>query len=379
MNAQNQIQTFQFQLNQSVRVEIKDGEPYFCLSDVAEILEIKNPNQTRFSLKEAGVHKMYTSHESGKKLTTFINEPNLYRVIFRSNKQEAVKFQDWIFEKVIPQIRKTGSYSIQEQAALPTPRYPALTEQDKKDLPAPLGAYAVKLAGWLAKSKGVPQSQIEQQAVEQCSEYRDKAFIHQPKHFFNRAAAWLHQELDKLPVVDFGVCRNDLLNIFKRQCAYKQDFENWNDYQLKSWLDERFFRNRQGGFVGYPTSLESASYKQLEKLVDEMKRELGKDFKLLDLSQQPKQAAALPKLCTSDGSIGQVLFDYGAKNPRGGDVALALQDMALLRSTFDHLTYVNYDSDRLNKKEMAQVAEAGKVLNGLSVMLMEAASETLKH
>lgn len=103
------IQIFNFNQAQ-VRIQFHNGEPLFCLTDVAEILEIKNAKATRFNLKEAGVHKMYVSHESGKKLATFINEPNLYRVIFRSNKPEAVKFQDWIFEEVIPQIRKTGAY-----------------------------------------------------------------------------------------------------------------------------------------------------------------------------------------------------------------------------------------------------------------------------
>ena len=119
---QNQISIFNFN-NQTVRVEFKNGEPLFCLTDVADILHIQNGKQSRFSLNEAGVHKMYVSHESGKKLTTFINEPNLYRVIFRSNKPEAVKFQDWIFEEVIPQIRKTGSYqtsgSLKTKTALP--------------------------------------------------------------------------------------------------------------------------------------------------------------------------------------------------------------------------------------------------------------------
>ena len=61
-----QIQTFQFQLNQSVRVEMKDGEPLFCLTDVADILEIKNANPTRFNLAEKGVHKMYTPTAGGK-------------------------------------------------------------------------------------------------------------------------------------------------------------------------------------------------------------------------------------------------------------------------------------------------------------------------
>ena len=54
---------------------------------------------------------MYISYPSGSKQVTFINEPNLYRVIFRSNKAEARQFQDWVFNEVLPTIRKTGSYN----------------------------------------------------------------------------------------------------------------------------------------------------------------------------------------------------------------------------------------------------------------------------
>lgn len=108
-----QIQSFQFQLNQSVRVEMKDGEPLFCLKDVTEILGLDSRSASKFNLNTKGVEKLSTPTESGKQIMTFVNEPNLYRVIFRSNKEEAVKFQDWIFEKVIPQIRKTGSYSVE--------------------------------------------------------------------------------------------------------------------------------------------------------------------------------------------------------------------------------------------------------------------------
>ena len=105
------IQTFNFGVNE-VRTAIKDnGDVYFCLPDVATILEISNANPSRFSLDEAGVHKMYISYPSGSKQVTFINEPNLYRVIFRSNKAEARQFQDWVFNEVLPTIRKTGSYN----------------------------------------------------------------------------------------------------------------------------------------------------------------------------------------------------------------------------------------------------------------------------
>ena len=46
----------------------------------------------------------------------FINEPNLYRIIFRSNKTEALNFQNWVFAEVLPSIRKTGSYSARQSA-----------------------------------------------------------------------------------------------------------------------------------------------------------------------------------------------------------------------------------------------------------------------
>lgn len=62
--------------------------------------------------QKKGIHKMYTLTKGGKQELIFIDEPNLYRVIFRSNKKEAVEFQNWVFEQVLPTIRKTGAYSL---------------------------------------------------------------------------------------------------------------------------------------------------------------------------------------------------------------------------------------------------------------------------
>ncbi|RPD83088.1 hypothetical protein EGK75_13335 [Neisseria weixii] len=108
---QTQISVFQFQAAKNVRVEIKNSEPWFCLKDLTDILEVKVASPKRFNLNLKGIEKISLQTSGGKQRLTFINEPNLYRVIFRSNKPEAVKFQDWIFEEVIPQIRKTGSYT----------------------------------------------------------------------------------------------------------------------------------------------------------------------------------------------------------------------------------------------------------------------------
>lgn len=43
---------------------------------------------------------------------TYINEANMYRLVFGSKLETAEQFQDWVVEDVLPALRKTGSYSI---------------------------------------------------------------------------------------------------------------------------------------------------------------------------------------------------------------------------------------------------------------------------
>ncbi|EOG4765907.1 hypothetical protein LGZ62_003625 [Salmonella enterica subsp. enterica serovar Newport] len=106
--------SFSFHETHDVRIQVIDGEPWFCLKDVCEILSIANPRDLMAKqLDKEGVDKIYIPTESGKQNITFINEPNLYRVIFRSNKPEAKQFQDWVFNDVLPTIRKTGRYQKQ--------------------------------------------------------------------------------------------------------------------------------------------------------------------------------------------------------------------------------------------------------------------------
>ncbi|MFQ0995735.1 Bro-N domain-containing protein [Gilliamella sp. BG2] len=96
----------------NVRIQLLNNEPLFCLTDVIKILNIKNAHASRFNFSEKGIHKMYTPTKGGNQELLFVNEPNLYRVIFRSNKKEAIDFQNWVFDEVLPTIRKTGSYSL---------------------------------------------------------------------------------------------------------------------------------------------------------------------------------------------------------------------------------------------------------------------------
>lgn len=96
--------------NVQVRTVIKDGEPWFVAKDVCEILELENHRQAlnRISDKNKGVSSSDTL--GGKQEVLVVNEPGLYKLIFTSRKEEAEQFQDWVYEEVLPSIRKTGKY-----------------------------------------------------------------------------------------------------------------------------------------------------------------------------------------------------------------------------------------------------------------------------
>lgn len=117
------LQIFNFNSN-PVRVELFDNQPHFCLLDVCEIFEIKNSRRVQSQMLDPqGVRLAYIlAKDKKQRRTAFINEPNLYRIIFRSEKPIAKNFQNWVFEEVLPQIRKTGKYQLQpQQLALPEP------------------------------------------------------------------------------------------------------------------------------------------------------------------------------------------------------------------------------------------------------------------
>ena len=95
-------------------------EPLFCLKDVCDSLELR----VNDVIKRTGCHpdtivvsNEIISHGTPTGISKevemyFVTEPDLYRVIFQSRKSSARKFQDWVFEEVLPTLRKEGSYSM---------------------------------------------------------------------------------------------------------------------------------------------------------------------------------------------------------------------------------------------------------------------------
>nr|DAE89921.1 MAG TPA: hypothetical protein [Caudoviricetes sp.] len=101
--------------NQNIRVQMKDGEPWFVAKDVCDALEIENNRNAtaRLDDDEKGVSIVRTS--SGDQQMTIVNESGLYNLIFQSRKPEAKAFRKWVTSEVLPTLRKTGRYELKPQ------------------------------------------------------------------------------------------------------------------------------------------------------------------------------------------------------------------------------------------------------------------------
>jgi prophage antirepressor-like protein len=97
----------------SIRVVEIDGEPWFVGKDVCEALGYANPAKAMGDHCR-GVTNRYPILDSLGRTqeARVLNEANVLRLIVNSNMPAAEKFEAWVFEEVLPTIRRTGGYSI---------------------------------------------------------------------------------------------------------------------------------------------------------------------------------------------------------------------------------------------------------------------------
>jgi len=101
-----------------VRAVVDNGEPWFVATEVASALGYVNPHK---ALIDHCKHLKILKPNACFNLTTsprgvgLIPEGDVYRLTMKSRLDSAVRFQDWLADDVVPALRKTGTYTIQEQ------------------------------------------------------------------------------------------------------------------------------------------------------------------------------------------------------------------------------------------------------------------------
>ena len=109
------IQVFNYDGSRPVRTVDRDGEVWFVAKDVCDVLGLGNPSEAirpldddeKMTLNNSEGH---SRQRGGAQRLNIVNEPGLYKLIFKSRKTEAKKFTRWVTHEVLPSIRKTGHY-----------------------------------------------------------------------------------------------------------------------------------------------------------------------------------------------------------------------------------------------------------------------------
>lgn len=104
-----------------LNILVENGKELFPANDAAKLLGYTNPygavqKHCRSLLKREVPHPQ----SPNKKITVnFISEGDLYRLIIRSRLPAAQKFEKWLFDEVLPELRRTGGYRAKPAADLP--------------------------------------------------------------------------------------------------------------------------------------------------------------------------------------------------------------------------------------------------------------------
>lgn len=110
----NELQEFNFQGNQ-LRTVLIDSEPFFVGKDAATAIGYKNfRDALKTHVKAKYKRESRITTPFGTQTMTVISEPGLYQLAGESKLPSAGPFQDWVYEQVLPSIRKHGAYMTPE-------------------------------------------------------------------------------------------------------------------------------------------------------------------------------------------------------------------------------------------------------------------------
>mgnify|MGYP004619170087 CR=1 FL=1 len=105
----NEMQIFRSPDFGEVRTVEENGTVLFCGSDIAKALGYTNTSKA-INDHCKGITKRYTPTAGGEQELSFITEGDIYRLAARSKLPGADAFERWIFDEVIPSVRKNGGY-----------------------------------------------------------------------------------------------------------------------------------------------------------------------------------------------------------------------------------------------------------------------------
>lgn len=239
----NDLQIFKNSEFGEIRTKMISNEPYFMLSDVCRVLEINNSRMAKNRLNECGVSSTdvtllngYTSdgaptYRKGK--ADFINESNLYKLVFQSRKPQAEKFSDWVTSEVLPTIRKHGAYMSSDVIEK------TLSDPD----------YLIRLATNLKEEKAkraLAEAQIERDKPKVL--FADTVSSSNKSCLVGELAKLISQEAIRRGEIDKKIGQNNLF-AWMRNSGYLCKSGERKNQPLQQYVEQGLFELKKGSYV----------------------------------------------------------------------------------------------------------------------------------
>jgi anti-repressor protein len=229
------IQIFENQEFGKVRTILIDGEPWFVGKDVAEILGYSNPSEalmdhvddddklnSKMLLSSKLNSETILSLNLGQRGGWLITESGLYSLILSSKLESAKKFKKWVTSEVLPSLRKTGAYSM---------------EQLSKDFYIQTYADALILAGNL-------QKRVQEQH-ERIKEQKKVIEVQKPKVEFYDTVTKSESTFDMAEVAKLLKISNmgsvKLFEFLREQDVLSDNKSNWNE-PYQNYVNSGYFK-----------------------------------------------------------------------------------------------------------------------------------------
>lgn len=130
----NKLKVFSSSEFGELGVMLIGGKEYFPATQCAKLLGYARPADA-ISAHCKGVCVLPTPSSGGVQNTKYIPEGDLYRLIIRSRLPAAERFERWVFDEVLPSIRKSGGYGIDIEAVIAKTATAVVSEVVKQILP----------------------------------------------------------------------------------------------------------------------------------------------------------------------------------------------------------------------------------------------------
>ena len=102
-----------------LEILMEDGKELFPAKECARILGYSDPNGAVRNHYKGCVKRTVVDARGCKQIANYIPEGDLYRLIIRSRLPAAQKFEKWLFDEVLPELRRTGGYRAKPDTELP--------------------------------------------------------------------------------------------------------------------------------------------------------------------------------------------------------------------------------------------------------------------